>query len=424
MSDSSAAEVGSAAATEPPAAPAPVEETSDDADVIKEDAASEAAATAAMSEAAPAPEKGSESVDIESADENTAASKDDTGAEESRGADKSKSTGESDTEALEMEVPQGKVLNVQLHHDEDEVKERLFGGANLDTVKNEAASLWGWFSSKSAELAEQAKTQAQDLAKQAEHLKEHTDSYTERFTQNMKEAAEAADIKRRELVERMQKAAENVSGASDGVLPWEEPASHQFADAIRDRIMELSKDDKTFVVPPPDAVEFSFDFQARALDAVAVMDADSKLREQRFKLVPKEVTEEEFWRNYFYRVSLIKEAYQVSNSSDSRDGSGATGAAGSTKGQRSTSEDHIGATNLPEGPAKGDDDDDVMQGWGHNDDDLDLNENEDENFDMLDDDELLASAGLDLNSDDGNDDDDDDDDDALEKRINAQLNIE
>ena len=31
----------------------------------------------------------------------------------------------------------------------------------------------------------------------------------------------------------------------------------------------------------------------------------------RYELVPKKVKEDEFWRNYFYRVSLIKQSFDL-----------------------------------------------------------------------------------------------------------------
>lgn len=38
------------------------------------------------------------------------------------------------------------------------------------------------------------------------------------------------------------------------------------------------------------------------------MGEDAALEKMRFELVPKIITEENFWRNYFYRVSLICQA--------------------------------------------------------------------------------------------------------------------
>lgn len=38
------------------------------------------------------------------------------------------------------------------------------------------------------------------------------------------------------------------------------------------------------------------------------MAEDAQLEKMRFEIVPKVITEEQFWRNYFYRVSLICQA--------------------------------------------------------------------------------------------------------------------
>jgi len=34
----------------------------------------------------------------------------------------------------------------------------------------------------------------------------------------------------------------------------------------------------------------------------------------RYELVPKKVKEDEFWRNYFYRVAIVKQSFELSNS--------------------------------------------------------------------------------------------------------------
>ena len=41
--------------------------------------------------------------------------------------------------------------------------------------------------------------------------------------------------------------------------------------------------------------------------ALALLEVDSSLKDMRFQLVPKVAKEEDFWRNYFYRVSLLKQ---------------------------------------------------------------------------------------------------------------------
>ena len=41
------------------------------------------------------------------------------------------------------------------------------------------------------------------------------------------------------------------------------------------------------------------------------MKVDPELEKMRYNLVPKQTTEFNFWRNYFYRVSLIRQASQL-----------------------------------------------------------------------------------------------------------------
>jgi len=45
--------------------------------------------------------------------------------------------------------------------------------------------------------------------------------------------------------------------------------------------------------------------------ALATLEVDENLKQMRFDLVPKQINEESFWRNYFYRVSLIKQSAQL-----------------------------------------------------------------------------------------------------------------
>jgi len=47
--------------------------------------------------------------------------------------------------------------------------------------------------------------------------------------------------------------------------------------------------------------------------ALATLVEDSNLQQMRFDLVPKIIKEELFWRNYFYRVSLIRQSTQLSS---------------------------------------------------------------------------------------------------------------
>ncbi|KAI8596811.1 hypothetical protein EDD21DRAFT_236214 [Dissophora ornata] len=76
---------------------------------------------------------------------------------------------------------------------------------------------------------------------------------------------------------------------------------------IKARILSLSKDKRNFLLPPPPGTDFVFDMKAYSSTAVATLKQDPNLDKMRFYLVPKEVEELVFWRNYFYRVSLLKQ---------------------------------------------------------------------------------------------------------------------
>jgi len=59
---------------------------------------------------------------------------------------------------------------------------------------------------------------------------------------------------------------------------------------------------------PPSGVSFEWDWEQMAPIAKAILKDDPNLEKMRYELVPKVVSEENFWRNYFYRVTLLKES--------------------------------------------------------------------------------------------------------------------
>ncbi|KRZ11130.1 Regulator of G-protein signaling rgs-2 [Trichinella zimbabwensis] len=75
---------------------------------------------------------------------------------------------------------------------------------------------------------------------------------------------------------------------------------------VKKQIMSLSLDEEAFLRAPPAGTEFSFDFDSYVSQAEAALKADPNLEKIRFRLVPRKIKEEEFWRNYFYRVYLVK----------------------------------------------------------------------------------------------------------------------
>ncbi|CAK1546858.1 unnamed protein product [Leptosia nina] len=111
-------------------------------------------------------------------------------------------------------------------------------------------------------------------------------------------------------------------GGGAAVAPWVGAPNET---SLKEECLSLSTDRRNFVRAPPAGVEFDFDYDKMYPVAVAIMSEDPNLEKMRFDLVPKVITEENFWRNYFYRVSLICQANEAdavgrqSSADDSQD---------------------------------------------------------------------------------------------------------
>ncbi|XP_070113085.1 synapse-associated protein 1 isoform X2 [Equus asinus] len=92
------------------------------------------------------------------------------------------------------------------------------------------------------------------------------------------------------------------------VPPWVDSNDEE---TIQQQILALSADKRNFLRDPPAGVQFNFDFDQMYPTALVMLQEDELLSRMRFALVPKLVKEEVFWRNYFYRVSLIKQSAQL-----------------------------------------------------------------------------------------------------------------
>ncbi|XP_038613222.1 synapse-associated protein 1 [Tachyglossus aculeatus] len=92
------------------------------------------------------------------------------------------------------------------------------------------------------------------------------------------------------------------------VPPWVDSNEEE---TIQQQILALSADKRNFLRDPPSGVQFHFDFDQMYPVAMVMLQEDELLNRMRFDLVPKHVKEEVFWRNYFYRVSLIKQSAQL-----------------------------------------------------------------------------------------------------------------
>ncbi|XP_062510579.1 synapse-associated protein 1-like isoform X2 [Corticium candelabrum] len=104
---------------------------------------------------------------------------------------------------------------------------------------------------------------------------------------------------------------EKKSGRADAAVPpW---VGYHEEEAMKTQIMALSSDKRNFLRNPPQGVQFHFDFTTSFPVALATLAEDTKLQSMRFELVPRLISEEMFWRNYFYRVSLIKQSTQLTS---------------------------------------------------------------------------------------------------------------
>ncbi|XP_044141961.1 synapse-associated protein 1 [Bufo gargarizans] len=112
------------------------------------------------------------------------------------------------------------------------------------------------------------------------------------------------------------------------VPPW---VGYSEEETIQQQILALSADRRNFLRDPPAGVHFNFDFEQMYPVALVMLQEDELLNRMRFDLVPKLVKEEVFWRNYFYRVSLIKQSAQLTALAAQQ----ATGKSDKTNGKQS-----------------------------------------------------------------------------------------
>merc|ERR1719470_75966 len=116
------------------------------------------------------------------------------------------------------------------------------------------------------------------------------------------------------LAEFNQEQEEFIKSKGEKEMPTAPWSGYQNEDELKDKILALSEDKRNFLRAPPTGVNFDFEYSAVASHAVVLLAADPRLQKMRYELVPKKVKEDEFWRNYFYRVGLVKQSFELSNS--------------------------------------------------------------------------------------------------------------
>lgn len=133
------------------------------------------------------------------------------------------------------------------------------------------------------------------------------------------------------------------------VPPW---VGYNEEETMKSQILALSSDKRNFLRNPPSGVQYQFEFQAMYPIAMATLQEDPNLSKMRFELVPKQIKEEVFWRNYFYRVSLIKQSTQLTSLAQE---TGSTGESRSSDGSRRSSVGSVDRDQSPPQQIKKDD---------------------------------------------------------------------
>ncbi|KAG2234092.1 hypothetical protein INT48_000269 [Thamnidium elegans] len=93
--------------------------------------------------------------------------------------------------------------------------------------------------------------------------------------------------------------------AKEPVAPW--VGYNGYEKEMKEAIINISKDERNFLISPPEDTSFQFDLNAYSQSAQAALKEDQVLSKMRFTLVPQQVQEPTFWRNYFYRVTIAKQ---------------------------------------------------------------------------------------------------------------------
>jgi len=136
-----------------------------------------------------------------------------------------------------------------------------------------------------------------------EYVKQATTVVTEAATSGVKLIENAPLVKDFNL--EQEKFINENKPSGDIRVPW---IGYKNEEQLKEQILQLSKDKRNFLRAPPAGAQFEFEYKVCQPIAMAILEQDSNLQEMRFQLVPKVTKEVDFWKNYFYRISLIKQS--------------------------------------------------------------------------------------------------------------------
>ena len=110
--------------------------------------------------------------------------------------------------------------------------------------------------------------------------------------------------------EQVQKKSEDTQAAQMNVAPpW---YGYNEAEEMKTQIIDISSSSKNLLrEPPPGSTMLPISLDSCIGQAMVMLSEDPRLEQVRFALVPKKISEDKFWRNYFYRVHLVKQSIQL-----------------------------------------------------------------------------------------------------------------
>ncbi|RIA81958.1 hypothetical protein C1645_836138 [Glomus cerebriforme] len=129
-------------------------------------------------------------------------------------------------------------------------------------------------------------------------------SLTKTIQQKVEETTRNLQHEHEEFVKQVNEDSHKPNAGTEAVAPWVGLPNEE---DLKQQILDLSQDKRNFTIPPPENTNFQFDMNVYFQTAMAALNADPNLNRMRFELVPAHVQEPTFWKNYFYRVSLIKQ---------------------------------------------------------------------------------------------------------------------
>ncbi|KAI8067554.1 hypothetical protein BC940DRAFT_301018 [Gongronella butleri] len=172
-----------------------------------------------------------------------------------------------------------------------------------ENKSNTVSSLFSTFSSTWASTSSKVMP---DLNKRLNTLSESIQQRARDLPKNISMLPDQLNQEREQFMKsKLTEGKQQPSPGTELSLPWEGYSGYE--DELKRRILAITKDERNLIVPPPTETTFEFDLKAYGNSARALLEHDKTLSELRFILVPQKLTEEVFWRNYFYRVTIVKQ---------------------------------------------------------------------------------------------------------------------